>query len=313
LLKLSLHPSCIFPLEKEKKIMNITMDAVQTRTDTVTTEGDILYYEVRGRGKPLLMIPGGGGDSRIFSPIADILSNDFKVITYDRRGNARSTRHVPQNFEVNQQSRDAVAVLHAADENSAFIMGSSSGAVIALDMAKTQAQSVRAIIAHEPPLAQLHPQARKWQRFFASVHQSAFRFGSQIAMVQFVFGVGLPIWNLLRAGAKEIQSREMQGGNHAPLEMAEFFIKGELLPVTNYLPDIDTLKKDKARIFLAAGEESLRKRRFYAETAPILAGLLSCEMVTFPGHHVSYVDRPASWAAVLRDTLQNVEQQITLY
>jgi hypothetical protein len=28
----------------------------------VTTEGDLLYYEVRGKGRPLLMIPGGGGD-----------------------------------------------------------------------------------------------------------------------------------------------------------------------------------------------------------------------------------------------------------
>jgi hypothetical protein len=34
----------------------------------MTTEGDLLYYEVRGEGQPLLMIPGGGGDGdRILS------------------------------------------------------------------------------------------------------------------------------------------------------------------------------------------------------------------------------------------------------
>jgi pimeloyl-ACP methyl ester carboxylesterase len=70
----------------------------------VTTEGYELYYEVRGHGSPLLMIPGGGGDGGSYSAVADILSDKFKVITYDRRGNAHSTMNDPQNFEISQQS-----------------------------------------------------------------------------------------------------------------------------------------------------------------------------------------------------------------
>ena len=80
----------------------------------------------------------------IMQPSRDILSDEYKVITYDRRANARSTINNPQNFEISQQSRDAVAVLRAAGEQSAFVFGNSSGAVIALDMAKTQPQAVRA-------------------------------------------------------------------------------------------------------------------------------------------------------------------------
>src|SRR5262245_47996556 len=121
------------------------------RSGRVTTEGDELYYEVHGEGLPLLLIPGGGGDGGSYSLIADILSDQFKVITYDRRANARSTMNFPQNFEISQQSRDAVAVLRAVGETSAFVFGNSSGAVIALDMAKTQPQAVRAAVAHEPP------------------------------------------------------------------------------------------------------------------------------------------------------------------
>ena len=139
---------------------------VPTKSGRVKTEGDELYYEVRGQGQPLLMISGGGGDGGSYSLIAEILSDEYKVITYDRRANARSTMNDPQNFEVSQQSRDAVAVLLAAGETSAFVFGNSSGAVIALDMAKTHPQSVRAIVAHEPPLARVHPNTRKWQRFF---------------------------------------------------------------------------------------------------------------------------------------------------
>jgi pimeloyl-ACP methyl ester carboxylesterase len=76
----------------------------------------------------------------------------------------------PQNFEISQQSRDAVAVLRAVGGTSAFVFGSSSGAVIALDMAKTHPQAVRAIVAHEPPLARVHQNAERWQRFFAGVY-----------------------------------------------------------------------------------------------------------------------------------------------
>ncbi len=46
----------------------------------VGTEGDELYYEVRGTGQPLLLIPGGGSDGAAYSLIADILCDEFKVI-----------------------------------------------------------------------------------------------------------------------------------------------------------------------------------------------------------------------------------------
>src|SRR6266498_4823225 len=129
----------------------MTTQQVMIQSGRVTTEGDDLYYEVRGQGQPLLMIAPGGGDGWQYSFVANILADEYKVITYDRRANARSTMNQPQNFEVSQQSRDALAVLRAVGEESAFVFGNSSGAVIALDMAKTQPQAVRAVVAHEHP------------------------------------------------------------------------------------------------------------------------------------------------------------------
>src|SRR4029434_3804609 len=117
---------------------DMTTQQVMIQCGRVRTEGDDLYYEVRGQGQPLLMIAPGGGDGWHYSYVADILADEYKVITYDRRANARSTMHDPQNFEISQQSRDALAVLRAVGEESAFVFGNSSGAVIALDMAKTQ-------------------------------------------------------------------------------------------------------------------------------------------------------------------------------
>ena len=80
--------------------------AVNVLSGRVTTEGDELYYEVRGQGEPLLMIAPGGGDGWQYSFVADILADEYKVITYDRRANYRSTMNDPQNFEISQQSPD---------------------------------------------------------------------------------------------------------------------------------------------------------------------------------------------------------------
>src|SRR5262245_57960437 len=140
-------------------------------TGRIETEGDEIFYEVRGQGPPLLMISGGGGDAGFFSFVADILADEYKVITYDRRGNSRSTRRDPQNFEISQQSRDAVAVLRAVGETAAFVFGNSGGAVIALDMAKTQPQAIKAAVVHEPPVLRVLPDGEKWRRFFASLYR----------------------------------------------------------------------------------------------------------------------------------------------
>lgn len=264
----------------------------------VMTEGDEIYYEVRGQGQPLLMIPGGNGDAGPYTPVADILADEYQVITYDRRAYSRSTGRDPQNFEVSQQARDAVAVLRAAGHDAAFVFGSSAGALIALEMARSQPHAVRAIVAHEPPAVRVHPDHAKWQRFFAGVYRMAFRYGATIAMLRFVVGIGLTRAAFTARAPKNAQ---------APGEMSpEFFVKHELIPFTMYKPDVERIKQNGVKVFMAAGQTSLNERRFYAETAPILAKMLGCEMVIFPGHHISMVDQPVQWAAVLRGILHKL-------
>src|SRR3989442_1743620 len=229
---------------------------VTVKSGRVTTEGDDLYYEVRGQGQPLLMIAPAGGDGWQYSFVADILADVYKIITYDRRANARSTMNNPQNFEISQPSRDAVAVLRAAGETSAFVFGNSSGAVIALDMAKTQPQAVRAVVVHEAAVPRVLPQARKWQRFFAGVYLTACRFGSYLAALRFMLGAELPVRKLARAQIKANEynkSRREQSGEYRVSNKvaADVLVKQELLPVTNYLPDVELIKKNGVRVFMA--------------------------------------------------------------
>src|SRR6266498_5081172 len=274
----------------------------------VTTEGDNLYYEVRGQGEPLLMIAPGGGDGWQYSFVANILADEYKVITYDRRANARSTMNEPQNFEISQQSRDAVAVLRAVGETSALVFGNSSAAVIALDMAKTQPQAVRALVAHEAPLPRVLPNARKWQRFFASVYLTAFRFGTSLAALRFMLGTELPVIQMIKATGGINSHRKQSSERYiSDQDAAEVLVKWELLPVTNYLPDFEKIKHNGVRVFIAVSKYGVDRKAWYAQVAQILAEKLGCELLTFPGHHGSFMDMPDEFAATLRSVLHKVE------
>ena len=90
------------------------------------------------------------------------------------------------------------------------------------------------------------------------------------------------------------------GKNH------DFFVKYEMLPFSNYKPDLNVIKQNGITVFMAAGKMTLDKKKFYGETAPIIAKMMGCKMVVFPGNHLSYMDRLQEWAATLRGILKNV-------
>jgi len=271
---------------------------VGVQTGCVSTEGDDLYFEVRGQGEPLLMISGGGGDAGFFTFVADILSDEYKVITYDRRGNSRSTRNEPQNFEISQQSRDAVAVIQAAGEQSAFVFGNSGGAVITLDMAKTQPQAVRAAIVHEAPILRVLPDSNKHMRFFGGLYQMAYRLGSGLTMLRFSLSLGIPMSTLSKT-PRDFSARVDRSQNH------DFFVKHEMLSFVNYKPDVEVIKRNSVKVVMAVGKMTLDKHLYYGRPTAIVAEALNCERVVFPGNHLSYMDQPQEWAATLCNVLHN--------
>src|SRR5262249_41741542 len=145
----------------------------------------------------------------------------------------------------------------------------------------------------------------KWRRFFASVYRMAFSrmafgFGVQLAMFRIALSLGVP-WRAYGKVPQDLGTR--LGKNH------DFLVKHEMLPFTNYQPDVEAIKKNGVKVFMAAGKRTLEAGKYYGRPAPVLADLLGCEMVTFPGHHLSYLDMPEEWAAALRAVLQSVEHR----
>ena len=133
--------------------------SVTLRTETLKVPGASLYYEVRGSGPVLLMMPGGPADAGAFRRIAGYLDSDYTVVTYDPRGLSHSPLDGPVKDEriVQIFADDAHRLLAATSNEPAFVFGSSGGAVIALELVARHPEQVRTLVPHEPPAPALLP------------------------------------------------------------------------------------------------------------------------------------------------------------
>src|SRR5437899_2858228 len=147
--------------------------SVQEFTDRLAVPGASLYYEVRGSGPALLIIPSGNGDAAPFLPLAETLSDEYTVITYDRRGFSRSPLNRPVGDDrLSDDAHDIGALLDLLADGPAAVFGSSSGAIVALATLERHPDQVRTVIAHEPPLASVLPDAEHWLGFYADLYQT---------------------------------------------------------------------------------------------------------------------------------------------
>ena len=82
------------------------------------------------------------------------LADRYSVIIYDRRGLSHSTLDNPREEQrVETHSDDAHRLLAAlgSDYEPAYVLGSSGGAIIGLDLVARHPEQVHTLIAHEPP------------------------------------------------------------------------------------------------------------------------------------------------------------------
>ena len=276
-------------------------------------EADIVY-DVHGPlpaadGRPPLFMIAQPMDASGFATLASHFP-DRTVITYDPRGIGRSIRkdgrvdHSPA-----VQADDVHAVIGALGVGQVEMFASSGGAVTALALVAAYTDDVTTLVAHEPPLLALLPDAQAAERARAGVRDAYEARGSGAGMAAFIAMTSWPgeftddyFARPAPDPAQFGMTTEDDGSRDDPL------LSDRSWAVSSYRPDVDALAAAPTRVVIAVGEESLGT--FTGRTSLATAELLGQQATVFPSHHggflggdFGYAGQPEAFARRLREVL----------
>ena len=261
----------------------------------VTVNGAELYYEVRGSGPPVLLIMGGTGDGGHFDTLADLLADEFTVVTYDRRGNGRSP--VPPGWTTTspqEQADDAAGLVDVLAVGPTAVFGTSSGGNFALWMLTRHPAAVRGAVLHEPAVyALLDDFDAIRSPLQAVVRQSMDEGGPSLAVERFwQYIAGDDAWTLLSPALRE----RLRASASTVFDV-------ELGTYERHMPDDQALAAIAVPVLLVVSEDT---HDFFVEVTQRLSERLGVDVVTTPGTHAAYHDRPAELAETIRPFLREV-------
>ena len=278
-----------------------------------TAEADIVY-DVQGplptsNGLPPLFMIGQPMDASGFRTLASYFP-DRTVISYDPRGLGRSGRkdgridHVP-----GVQAEDVHAVIRALDAGPVEMFASSGGAVTALALVAAYPDDITVLVAHEPPLVPVLPDAADAERAVNQFRDAYEAKGWGFGMAAFI---AMTSWQgeytedyfarSIPGPAQFGMPAEDDGSRDDPL------LSERSSAVTSYRPDFDALVAAPTRIVIAVGEESAGT--FTGRTSVATAERLGQHATVFPSHHggfvggdSGYAGQPEAFARKLREVL----------
>ena len=272
-------------------------------TKTLQVPGASLYYEIRGSGPVLLMMPGGPADAASFHPIAGYLASNYTVVTYDPRGLSHSRLEGPLEGEkiVEIFADDAHRLLNAVTTEKANVFASSGGAVIALELATRHPEQIKTLVAHEAPAAVLLPDTTRRRAEMKDIVETYRSAGIGPTMQKFMASTGI------RGGGPPAPQGEptpemLEAMAQMQRNMGFWFGSGYFGSIGAYEPDFDALKKASCRIVSAVGEESRGELAHQGGLG--LAKRLVSEPMVFPGAHGGHGSHAAEFAAKLREVLE---------
>lgn len=286
------------------------------KTQTLSRDDAEIVYDVaeaedRSAEHPVLVMIGQPMDASGFRALASHFP-DRAVVTYDPRGLGRSTR---SDGEVTNtpttQAEDVHALIETLGAGPVDLFASSGGAVTALALVAAHPDDVRVLVAHEPPLPGVLPDAEAAERALAAVHEAYDTSGFGAGMAAFI---GMTSWR--GEFTDEYFARPAPDPAMFGLPAADDGSRDDPLlserssAVTSHRPDVDALTAAPTRVVIGVGEES--EGLFTGRTSTAVAELLGTQAVVFPSHHggfaaedSAYPGKATEFARRLREVLDS--------
>jgi len=287
-----------------------------TTTRTLETTGADIAYDLHGAlptadGRPPLLMIGQPMTASGFDSLASHFA-DRTVVTYDPRGLGRSNRRDGRvDHSPTVQASDVHAVIETLGAGPVEMFASSGGAVAALALVATYPDDVLTLVAHEPPLIPVLPDAASAERARAGVRDAYEANGWGAGMAAFV---AMTSWHgefteeyFAQPAADPAafgMPTEDDGSREDPL------LSDRSWAVSSYRPDVEALAASPTRIVIAVAEES--QDTFTGRTTEAVARLLGQQATVFPSHHggflggeFGYAGQPEAFARKLREVLSS--------
>ena len=137
----------------KKKILVVLMGLISgqsfgqlsKKTEYVKVNGLDMYYEVYGKGEPLLLLHGWTQSSSFWSDYIPTYAKHFKVYAIDLRGHGR-TSQLTADFSIKKSAKDILELIDHLQIKKAKAIGLSFGALTLLELASSNPERIQAII-----------------------------------------------------------------------------------------------------------------------------------------------------------------------
>lgn len=117
----------------------------------VSSEVTLSYVESQPDGEPVLLIHGVTSRWQPFQSVLPVLTEKYHVYAMDLRGHGGSS-HTPGEYSLSDYTRDVQQFIARQIQSPAIVYGHSLGALVAINLAAQQPQSIRSLILGDPPL-----------------------------------------------------------------------------------------------------------------------------------------------------------------
>ena len=261
--------------------------------DRATVNGIALEYRITGSGEPVLLIgPGPIADGFLPLESEPALAEGYCLVRYRQRGQVDGWSGVePVSFI--DHAADAAALLDELGMPDAHVIGHSTGAAIALELALLRPGTVRSLVLLEPPLTS----ASAAQDFFrrAAPALAAYGAGDKArAIEEFLALVSGLQWQRCRS----VTEAAVPGGVERAIAQADLFFG-------SYIPALEEWRFGEERAERIEGPVMSivggRTDRFFAESHELLRlWIPGLETATISdAGHLLHLEQPSKAARVI--------------
>jgi pimeloyl-ACP methyl ester carboxylesterase len=175
-------------------------------------DGTIIAFDQSGEGPAVILVSGGLVSRSDNAPLASLLTPNFTVFNYDRRGRGESSDTAP--YAIEREVEDIEALINAAEEP-AFLYGISSGAALAMEATIKLGNKIKKLAIYEVPYNSDETARQAWKEYRRQLKEllEAGRKGDAVALFMRLNGMPSdniqemrehPVWQTLEAVASTL-------------------------------------------------------------------------------------------------------------